>query len=332
MTRTTRQVHVTDPSGVAAARRVAIECAQAAKLGETAVGRAALVATELATNIVKHGSDGSILFTQEEPDVRAMTILAVDRGRGFTDVPAALRDGYSTAGSPGNGLGAIDRASVELDVFTVPGKGSAISCRVQDGEQPERMDGLILGGVCVAVHGETEPGDAWDVMTDGTTTVLVADGLGHGPVAAEASNAATRVLRERPGQSLELLMQDMHTALRPTRGAAVAMARIDPAAGRLDYVGVGNISAAILSDEQRVKRAVSQNGIVGHEMRRVQTVPLPWSPSSVLIMTSDGISTSWNLDAYPGLVMRHPSMIAAVLFRDHARGTDDATVVVAKPR
>ncbi|MBV9493976.1 MAG: serine/threonine protein kinase, partial [Acidobacteria bacterium] len=98
--------------------------------------------------------------------------------------------------------------------------------------------------------------------------------------------------------------------------------------GLVEFVGVGNIAGVVIDDIQR--RTVSYGGIVGHEMRKVQTFTYPWSPSSMLIMHSDGIGTAWNLDSYPGLAHRAPEMIAAAIFRDFARGNDDATVVVAK--
>ena len=47
-------------------------------------------------------------------------------------------------------------------------------------------------------------------------------------------------------------------------------------------------------------------------------------------MHSDGLQTKWKLDAYPGLQMRHPSLVAAVLYRDYRRGRDDVTVLVAR--
>ena len=71
-------------------------------------------------------------------------------------------------------------------------------------------------------------------------------------------------------------------------------------------------------------------GIAGHEMRKVNVFSYPWTPASVLVLHSDGVSGSWNANSYPGLVPHDPSLIAAVLYRDHCRGTDDATVVVAK--
>jgi len=47
-----------------------------------------------------------------------------------------------------------------------------------------------------------------------------------------------------------------------------------------------------------------------------------------LIMYSDGLQSRWNLQDYPGLVHRHPAVIASVLHRDFCRGRDDVTVLV----
>lgn len=49
-----------------------------------------------------------------------------------------------------------------------------------------------------------------------------------------------------------------------------------------------------------------------------------------MILASDGISTKLDLNAYPGLRVRHPGVIAALIHRDHKRLNDDATVVVVK--
>jgi serine/threonine protein phosphatase PrpC len=163
-----------------------------------------------------------------------------------------------------------------------------------------------------------------------TVTIGVADGLGHGPAAATASAAAVRVFAEQTERTLDRILEDAHGVLRPTRGAAVGLARIYLAQGRLEFSGVGNIAGTIVGEDGATRRVVSLNGIVGHEMRKVQTFSYPWTASSVLILQSDGVSASWNPATYPGLLQHEPALIAAVLYRDHCRGTDDATVVVAK--
>lgn len=334
MIRSAIVVSVSDRSAVAEARRHAIECAESLHLDENATGRAALITTELATNLVKHTSGGSILFASDEDAPQSLTIVALDKGDGIANVTAAMRDGYSTAGSPGTGLGAVARSSSYHDIYSMPGKGTVVLCRVDD-EQAPRNPALepprvIVAGICVAKPRETESGDAWISMRGrDVTTIVVADGLGHGPAAATASVGVIRSVRERPDAELEHMLQDAHSAIRPTRGAAVGIARIHESAGRLDFIGSGNI-AAVIAEDETTRRAVSQPGIVGHEMRKVQLFSYPWTPGSILLMHSDGIGTGWNLAAYPGLAQRDCALIAAVLYRDFCRGTDDATVVVAK--
>ncbi|MDQ3283458.1 MAG: SpoIIE family protein phosphatase [Acidobacteriota bacterium] len=334
MTRIGRIVRVTDASEVASARRIARQCTEALRLSETAAGKAALLATELATNLVKHGGGGSILLGSDFEDDGALILIAIDKGRGIQNVNLAMRDGFSTAGSPGTGLGAIRRAASQFDVYTLPDRGTAVFCRIEDEvTRAPRLDApsrVTVGGICVPLPSEEQPGDAWmwTPSRDGAL-IAVADGLGHGDAAATASTAAVRVFAERAEEPLEAMMQDAHGALRPTRGAAVGIARIHATHGRLDFAGVGNIAGTITDDES-ARRVVSLNGIVGHEMRKVQTFSYPWTASSVLVMQSDGVSANWNASAYPGLLQREPALIAAVIYRDYCRGNDDATVVVAK--
>lgn len=335
MTRIGRIVRVTEASEVSGARRVAAQCAHALRLSATGAGKAALVTTELATNLLKHGGGGSILFGSDHDEEKVMTIIAIDKGGGIVSVNAALRDGYSTAGSPGTGLGAVQRASAVFDVYTLPERGTAVLCRIED-EAPRRPlmvapPRMEIGGVCLPLPGEEHPGDAWSASaTREAVTIGVADGLGHGPAAATASAAAVRVFSDETERGIEEIMEEAHGALRPTRGAAVGIARIHLAHERLDFAGVGNIAGTILDDDGGARRLVSLSGIVGHEMRKVQTFSYPWTASSVLILQSDGVSSNWNASHYPGLLQHDPALIAAVIYRDHCRGNDDATVVVAK--
>jgi anti-sigma regulatory factor (Ser/Thr protein kinase) len=325
-------IAVTDSSQIAAARRLATQTAESLGLGETAVGKAALVVTELATNLLKHGQGGSILFGSAHDARSSLAIVALDRGRGIANVKQAMEDGYSTAGSAGTGLGAISRNASFVDMYTQPDRGTAIYCRIDDSPKHATLSPpeLAIGGICIPKRGEDQSGDAWVAISGSEfTTVAIADGLGHGAFAATASTAAVRVIAGRAEQPLELIAQEAHGALRPTRGAAVGIARIHPGPHRVDFLGVGNIAGAVVSDES-TRRTVSLNGIVGHEMRRVQTFSYPWNGSSALVLASDGIATSWNTSSYPGLLQRDPALIASVLFRDFCRGNDDATVVVVK--
>jgi anti-sigma regulatory factor (Ser/Thr protein kinase)/serine/threonine protein phosphatase PrpC len=324
---------VSDPSQIAGARRLASLCAENLGLSATVAGKAALVATELATNLVKHGGGGSILFGGLHDSITSLVMIGIDRGNGIANVTRAMEDGYSTAGSPGTGLGAISRNASSFDLYSQASRGTAILCRI-DSDAPKRpgliAPRMLVGGVCMPKPGEDQPGDAWTAIESRDfVTVAIADGLGHGSFASTASSAAVRIIAERAEWPVEEILKEAHGSLRATRGAAVGIARLFHGQNRVEFSGVGNIAGTIVTEETS-RRTVSMGGIVGHEMRRVQSFSYPWNGGNLLILASDGISTSWNLSNYPGLMQRDPALIAAILYRDHCRGNDDATVVVVK--
>jgi anti-sigma regulatory factor (Ser/Thr protein kinase) len=355
---------IADASSVAFARRGANDAAQKGALNETDLGRVALIVTEAATNILKHAQHGEMLVRVLPSDAAgALTdgveILAIDKGPGMQDVGLAFRDGNTTAGSPGTGLGAIERLSEEVSVYSQPRLGTVLRAVVRSRGSNDRAParamraaaGTDIGGICVPYPGESVCGDAWGIEGDQHgLTVTVADGLGHGPDAHVAAAGAVDVVRRRAGRSPAALMELAHGALRPTRGAAVAIARLDLARSQLEFAGTGNISASIFnvgrpalvgggaardasakSDRTRDSwQLTSRNGIVGHTMRDSQEFAVPWTRSALLVLHSDGIGTRWDLGAYPGLHLQPAVMIAAVLYRDFSRRRDDATVVVVK--
>jgi anti-sigma regulatory factor (Ser/Thr protein kinase) len=323
---------VTDPSGAGEARRRVTALAQALGFDETDAGRAALAATEAATNLAKHARGGGVVIVRPcgRGPARGVELLAVDRGPGIRSMNDALRDGFSTAGSPGTGLGALSRLSDEFDLFSSGELGTVLLSRVWAADPGPADVSFSLGGVSVAKPGELVCGDGWSSAHFGPRCLIVcADGLGHGPDAAAASSAATRVFDEYAEEGAERLLERMHAALRPTRGAAVSVADIDLETRTVRYAGVGNIAATLWAPGE-TRSLVSHNGIVGHEMRKVQLFEYPFPPQGLLVMHSDGITTRWQLEKYPGLALRDPAVIAAVLYRDFCRGRDDATVIVAR--
>lgn len=328
-------IPVTEASQVADARRRATGVAQRLGFDETAAGRVAIVATELATNLVKYGTNGEILLgTFEDETGTGVEIIALDRGPGVANLADALRDGHSTGGSPGTGLGAVRRQSQAFDIAAWPGRGLAVLARVSgttskaSASEPPPIP--RSGAVAVPLRGETVNGDAYCVRPhDGGWTALVADGLGHGPLAAQASEAAVRVFRKHEREAPGRVLAAVHAGLGQTRGGAVSVARYEPSRGMLVFAGIGNVAGAVITDGV-IKRLVSLPGTAGVVARRIQEFEQPFTPRSLLVMCSDGIGTSWTLDSYPGLLAAHPSLIASVIYRDFARGRDDATVVVVR--
>jgi anti-sigma regulatory factor (Ser/Thr protein kinase) len=326
---------VADASAVAEARRTVTALARRVGFDEAGAGRVALVVTELATNLVKHGGGGEVVARAlEERSGPGLELLALDRGPGIENVAACLRDGFSTGGSPGTGLGAVARMSSLFQVYSAPGRGTAMLAQLRAPQDPtERPEPpLDIGGVSVAKPGEEECGDAWTAehRADGAV-LLVADGLGHGPLAAAASREAVGALRRGRPRRPAAVVDDAHAALRATRGAAVAVAEVDCERGLVRFAGIGNIGGTVLSDGGS-RNLVSHNGIAGHNARAAQEFTYPWLPDAVLVLHSDGLASHWSVAAYPGLTGKHPTLIAGVLYRDFARRRDDVTVVVVKRR
>src|SRR5215510_5971922 len=326
-------VAVAERSRVAEARRLACQAATQQGFSENEIGRIAIAATELATNLVKHAGGGEIAIGPfDDREGTGLEILALDKGPGIADVQRALADGHSTAGSAGTGLGATHRASSVFAVSTRPGHGTAIVARVSKSEdQTDRSKRYIVSGLCVPHPGEVVCGDGWAVaLVEERLVVLLADGAGHGPEAHRAAMRAIEILREKATAPEEVL-QRIHGALGATRGAAVAVARVEPEAngGNINFVGVGNISAALI-DGTHVRRMVSLNGTAGHVAPRIRAFQYAYRDAPTVILHSDGLTSRWDLSEYPGLVDAHPSLIAGILYRDFRRGRDDASIVAVR--
>lgn len=322
---------ISEPTEIAVARRGGSELAKRLDFNETAAGEVAIIITEAASNIVKHAGHGEILIRpMESNDAYGIEIIALDGGPGMANLASSMQDGISTAGSYGVGLGAMQRLSDEFDIYTAPAKGTVVRMALWTQQPPRHESSMQTGMICLPIAGEIICGDAWAICSAPTVAnVLLADGLGHGPDAAKASEAAAIVVERYPDFPPGTLLMEAHAALRATRGAAVAVARVDTLSEELQFAGVGNIAAIVFDGEDR-RQMVSHNGIVGSNIRKIQEFAAPWNADSMLIMHSDGLATRWDLGQYPGLRWRHPSLIAAVLYRDFSRERDDVTVLVVR--
>lgn len=329
-----RAVEVRDLSQVAEARRTAVALAEANGFSEEDAGRVAIVATELATNMLKHGDGGALLIgSYEDASGAGVECLALDKGVGMADVAMSMRDGHSTAGTAGTGLGAIWRGSHVTDIYSAPGCGTAILARLQRGSprlgRPKNQPDY--GAISLPMRGEEACGDTWCRKEDVDGFVfMVADGLGHGPLAAEAAHAAARSFQHSGPIAPSEMLATMHAALRPTRGAAIGIARFALDQRKIVFAGVGNIAATLIDAQNRVTRMISNNGTVGHIARHMRDFSYPIGGTTLVVLASDGLATSWDLGAYPGLWLRHPTLIAGVLWRDFNRGRDDVTVFVGR--
>ncbi|HKC63660.1 MAG TPA: SpoIIE family protein phosphatase, partial [Pyrinomonadaceae bacterium] len=178
--------------------------------------------------------------------------------------------------------------------------------------------------------GEEVNGDAYFIRKrNRQTLVAVIDGLGHGAGACEAADCAIDSLDEWMGEPLDELLQSVHMALRATRGAVLGAAIIDEANSRFHYAGVGNVMVRVFGADKIIS-PVSTNGTLGARLGQVRVWTYPWTAGATLVMASDGVSASWDIESYPGILRHSPQLLAGILMRDYGRAADDATVLVAR--
>ncbi|MEV6752411.1 ATP-binding SpoIIE family protein phosphatase [Streptomyces sp. NPDC051214] len=323
-------------AAAALARRIGLDTHRAAEV--------ALAVTEAATNIQRHATDGALLLrTLHTDEEAAVEFVTVDSGPGMIDVTAAMADGASSAGTLGIGLGAVVRLADHFDIHSVPGKGTVTAAQFWSRRADEQgvTAAMSAGRPCVSgitrpISSEMTCGDAWSARLDTGTDphhpavlVMMCDGLGHGPLAARASAAAVHAFHDTPATEPEDIMNAVHHALRGTRGGAAAVARIEPAEGRVRYCGIGNISGFLIGHATR-RTLLSVPGIVGANMRRPRTFEEELPEGGALAMHSDGLTERWDHTALPGLLHQAPLVVAGQLLREAGVRRDDASVVVVK--
>ncbi|MFD5158552.1 SpoIIE family protein phosphatase [Streptomyces hawaiiensis] len=446
-------VPVRDSTRVRDARVAAEGAAALAGLDERRTAAAALVATELATNLLKHAEGGQVLVDVVAPPLprgeesRVVQIVAIDHGPGIADVPAAVRDGFSTTRSLGAGLGTCLRLADDFSLHTTPGRGTvavarvggtprgdgapagprvrvwadgmsgswdhspgpggpagaghegsgsgrwpggappfgAVPCggltgypgvagpagdggvasggvpagsavpsaagarlapapvlpgtgaaelgpRTDASQDPSRpLTTVRAGGVNIPYGGAEYSGDAWAWVRSGDlVTLMLADGLGHGPEAARASSTAVTTLHRWAGSSPAEALRRLHDALKGTRGAAVSLAQLDLSSGRLRFAGIGNVGARLRTGGTW-RALLARPGIVGaHRPATLHEVEADWADDPLLILHTDGLPSRWTPPSDPGLPMADPAVTAAVTIRDAsspARPVRDDTAV-----
>ncbi|MDQ8034533.1 MAG: SpoIIE family protein phosphatase, partial [Bordetella sp.] len=296
-----------------------------------------LVATELATNLAKHARQGELLVAARDP-FDDIELLCVDRGPGMDDVPRSMLDGVSTTATSGTGLGAIVRQSDFVDLHSAPGVGTVCVARVARGGRSSAARRLPtgpwtafdFGAVCVPVRGESVCGDGWLVGYEGSqAAAMLADGLGHGPDAARAAQAAVSVFAENPFRDSAASLQEVHAALRTLRGAAVLALWVDTAEVR--YAGAGNVTARLISGTAD-RTLATAHGTLGLQARRFDATCIARPPYATAVMHSDGVQSRWSAEAIAPLLARDPALLAARIYGDYSRGRDDVCVLALRPK
>jgi anti-sigma regulatory factor (Ser/Thr protein kinase) len=326
-------VRVDDVSAPGRARRVAAALATELGFGETRVAEIEIAVTELGTNLHKHAREGVLLVRSVRAvEEAAVEVVAIDSGPGMANIEEAMRDGRSSTGTLGVGLGAVTRLADACSVLSEPGAGTIVSARFHRRRgTPAELPGEAAAGITRPIDGEDVCGDSYAVCDeDGRIRLMMCDGSGHGPLAAWASQAAVRSFHDdRSGGPAEILAR-IHAAMRGTRGGAVAVADIDLERRTVLFAGLGNIAGSVVADGRK-HGMVSVPGIAGYQARTIKTFDYALPEGAVVVLHSDGLTERWSPENRDRLFGRDPLSIAAALLRDAGVRKDDAGVLVARP-
>ncbi len=178
--------------------------------------------------------------------------------------------------------------------------------------------------------GQTECGDVAAVWTHGAGTICcVADGVGHGPPARAAAVRALQYFESNWGMPFDRLFAEAHQALRETRGAALSLAVIEPAAERLRYGGIGNVKGLHLRFGGQRVRLHSTPGILGINYAPVKMREDPFRIGDTLILHTDGFTDRIHFLPQDTPCACHLQAHAESLLSDYAGERDDALIMVA---
>jgi anti-sigma regulatory factor (Ser/Thr protein kinase) len=328
-------IEVTHIADVGTARQAAKAMAQALGLDEREREEVAIAVSELASNLLKHAGHGRLTLTPLREGKRTgVQIESVDSGPGIENVEQAITDGFSTVGSLGYGLGAVNRLTDEFDITSqhLASRGTRIVCkRWRSMNTPSVVPCPLDVGAATRPHpAMSVNGDAFVVQKSNESILVgVIDGLGHGQLAHQAAQAARLYVENHFDRPLNAIFFGVARACRGTHGVVMALARFDWARGRLTFGSVGNVECRVFACPQKMNFIV-RRGVIGLNAPNPVVTEHIWAPSQVMVLHSDGLVTHWQWEDFPHLQEASATVAAQQLLHRLARDDDDATVVVVK--
>jgi len=300
----------------------------------TRIAEVDIIVAEMTSNLFKYADDGEILFGSfSENGIPYIELISIDHGPGMQNPARMMQDGMSTSNTLGAGLGSIKRLSDAFDIYSLLGWGTIVLSRIYVGKKPTGSKGVVVRPIVVSKPGERVSGDGFVLKTnEHGFKLLLGDGLGHGPEANKAVNEAASAFKVFPENSPTETLRFIHASIRKTRGMVANITCFDAGKQEWSSAGIGNIAAKWIGPST-VKNHMSYNGIVGHNIpTTMNDQKYSTTEYNQLVLCSDGIKTRWEVTKYPGILKHDPALLAACIYKDHARKTDDMSVVVIKVR
>jgi anti-sigma regulatory factor (Ser/Thr protein kinase) len=267
------------------------------------------IVSELGSNVLKYAERGTLEVRRVRQGIADVIEITVrDAGPGIADVELALVDHYSSGRTLGLGLPGVRRMADSLEIVPTAGGGTTVRVRKRltgpatAGGSVERTgtsrtvaagERWSAASVVRARAGHRTGGDAAIVVDRGDNVLFaIIDVSGHGPAAHALATPLVDLLRDAYTEALDPedvagLMRGLHEACVGTAGAAAGMAVVDVRRGRLRYLAVGNVRAAVVG--ARSFTGVSRDGVLGGRWPTpfVQTSHL--DRDDLLLLWTDGL-------------------------------------------
>lgn len=292
-----------------------------------------IVVAEMASNLVKHGGGGEILVRMYSDDSNPyIELISIDNGPGMADPQRMMEDGVSTANTLGHGLGTIKRMSDFFQLYSLKDWGTILLSRVYKNEQPRTRKKPLaeIRQLVIAKPGEKVSGDgAYCDLNENRLRLFLGDGLGHGPEAHLAVQQAIAALAASNEDAPVDILRQLNIAVKKTRGLVGTAVVYDIKDKCWRVCGIGNIATRVHAVV--TKNCMSYNGIIGMNIpNTLNEQEIKSERGQVVIMCSDGIKTRWELQKYVGIFRYDLSILAAVIYKDFARRTDDMSVLACR--
>lgn len=304
-----------------------------AGFSKSRVGEVDIVISELTSNLIKYAGNGELLYRVAScgPDNPSLEVLCIDNGPGMSDPARMLKDGVSTRSTLGQGLGAMQRLSDTFDLYSMKDWGTIVYTQIAATKcaPPAKLD-IRIRSLNVPKPGENVSGDGHFVKHGKNgTAIFFADGLGHGEAAHEAVQAGLQAFQSANEESPVEMLRHINSQVKKTRGMVGTIASYNKSKNEWTFCGIGNIASRTYAG-LLFKNYMSYNGIIGLNIPgTMKDAVIPGEKNQHLILCSDGIRTRWDLTKYPSISKYDSIILAACLYKDFSRRTDDSSILIA---
>ena len=298
-------------------------------------GETDIIVAELTSNLIKFPGSGELLYRVNKLATHnEIEIYCLDNGTGIANINKIMNDGYSSANTLGQGLGAIKRLSNDFQIYSLRNWGTVQYVKICDTADyclPALKPNLNFSAISVNCPGERVCGDGYLVKESSAGfQIFVGDGLGHGVNAHEAVEQAKKIFKSSREADPVAVLREMHDGVKKTRGLVATVASVNYKNETWSICGIGNISTRIYYGIDN-KTYTPYNGIVGHNIpRTLNSTIVPYQKHQMVVMHSDGLRTRWNLSELLSILKHDPGIVGASIYKSTLRGNDDATILVGK--